>query len=75
MVVPLELGYILMKPKMKVLFLEITMPHNCDVKNKFSEETYLRILILKSSGHQCIITPGFQRCKQQLFTDQSKLKI
>lgn len=53
-VVPLELGYILMKPKIKVLFFEITMPHNCDVKNKFSEETYLGILILKSSGHHCI---------------------
>lgn len=50
-------------------------PHNCDVKNKFSEGTYLGILILKSSGHHCIITPGFQRCKRQLFTDQSKLKI
>lgn len=54
MVAPLELGYILMKPKMKVLFSEITMLHNCNIKNKFSKETYLGKLILKSSSHHCI---------------------
>lgn len=61
----LKLTYILIKPKMKVMFLEITTPHNCEARvtgtNKFPEGTSLGKLMLKSSGHHCIHKTWLQK--------------